>query len=122
MEPDPEKHEQDDGLLRVGLTARHDLCERGMDAFIWNEMIPNPMEMNWVNAWTETVLGHIMSETDPGANDGRHWSNGMRIYVTGFTPATLAVANIFSKHIKNLIFMHWDRDKGDYIEQHWRNE
>ena len=99
-----------------GLTKRHGMEELGLDGYIWEDKIDEPLnfaELRYhaIKWWRNEKLNNKMS---------------IKIYVTGLTTATLAVASTLANYgnCKAFSFMHWNRDTNQYEEQwfDWENQ
>ena len=91
-----------------GLTKRHGMEELGLDGYIWGDKIDEPLNFaklrHHANKWVrDEELNNEMS---------------IKIYVTGLTAATLAVAQaLVMADFTMFRFMHWNRDTNSYEEQ-----
>ena len=84
----------------MGLCAgRHDVP---VQDFIFKEIL-NPTDYQWMEATAERAIPSNCNELD--------------IYVTGLTPAMLAVVKVCERRGITLTAMNFDRETGKYLEQ-----
>ena len=121
--------------VSVGLCAgRHDIP--GVDEYIFPNTV-DPMDFHGmkrqatrrlIDLIRNTGRGqvYVLDEDDEGPCDRVYVPVDIRLYVTGLTPATIAVMQAFeclyeACRVHGLTLMHYDRESGQYREQEWKS-
>lgn len=121
--------------INVGLCAgRHDIP--GVDEYIFPNTV-DPMDFHGMKRQaTRRLIAlirntgrgqvYVLDEDDDGPCDRVYVPVDIRLYVTGLTPATIAVMQAFeclyeACQVHGLTLMHYDRESGQYREQEWKS-
>lgn len=131
----PEVPGTDITTINVGLCAgRHDIP--GVDEYIFPNAV-DPMGFRGMKQQATRRLidllrnagrgqVYVIDEDDDGPCDRVYVPVDIRLYVTGLTPATIAVMQAFeclyeACQVHGLTLMHYDRESGQYREQFWKS-